>query len=435
MFSSLLPIGNDDDFVERDESRRLIAAFRGRAPQCVSLIGLPGAGKSSLLLKARRHLEPDATALVDLGPLNEVTDETFCSAIAEGVGASTLDFAQALGGWVSHGRRVLLIDNFDRVADGVSGNCLARFRALISGRHLGRLLLAVASTRPLYQLCEAVRGSAFFNIFLSVPVTGLPEVAIRESAGFVAGSAEAVGSLMSLTGGFPGLVTRLALAGWTSSLDPLPFEALDGVAAMFRSLDASERVVLRELATGEPSDVLHLSPPDKVSYLRMVGLINQRGEIEIELVKLHAGTAVSLRDADDLPQHVTAMILLRRAELTLRNVIRQAISSNRIPEDCFSIAIKDAEAYQKLLDRKKRLRFNVNPDDCEAAYLPDLARVVNEYYGSLTDRITLKRKSFAEIVELINPFRNEQAHFHEIPDVEFKRAEVALNDLLSQIQP
>jgi hypothetical protein len=433
MFKSLLPIMADDDFVDRDESRTLISALQGRSPQCISLIGLPGSGKSSLLLRAQRHLTPGSTALVDLGPIDKVTDETFCSSIATSVGSLSTDLGAALDMWAARERRILLIDNFDRVAEGVSGNCLARLRAFISGRHLGRLLLAVASTRPLYQLCEAVRGSAFFNIFLAKPVTGLPESGITSQAKFVEDGGDSIKCLMSLTGGFPGLVTRLALAGWTSWKNPVPFEALDGVAAMYRSLDASERVLLRELAKGEPNDVIALSPPDKVSYLAMVGLIERQGEMPIGLVKTYAKTAVSLPEADELPPYVTAMILLRRTELALRGIIRKAIDANRIPHTCFSVALKDSDAYLKLLSRKEKLRFSVVRDDCEAAYLPDLARVISEYYGAFTDYLTLKRKAFAEHVEIIKPFRNDQFHFHDMPDVEFKRAEVALNDLLTGI--
>ena len=242
-------------------------------------------------------------------------------------------------------------------------------------------------------------------------------------------TSEDVDALVALTAGFPGLVVRCLLSNWRSASDTLPFEVLDGVAAMFQSLDSSERIILKKLAvTRDTLDVMKSAPQDKLSYLRMIGLVSPLGALVPEIVRQYADTPLSVEDVEDAPKEVLAFSRLREIELTLRRMIRRAVDDGRIPPTCFESALKSESDYAELVGRKRRLRFGVTADDCEAALFPQLSLVIKSHYGSFTRDLSMERKAFNRVIEILNPFRNDQFHFHDLPEVEFKRAEVAMLD-------
>lgn len=433
MFTSLLPVTAVDEYLERTEISKVRAGITASVPQCIALVGIPGSGKTSLMRICSGESQPAVQkAFVDLRGSSTLDDQVFSSAIADALGfyGSTVDVALKRA-TDSHERVALFIDEFDRVSEGVSGDALARLRALIAGRYLGKVAVVTASTRPLYELCEAVRGSAFYNIFRTLPLSTFNRGIFMQWAA-KNGLADKADDLWALTGGFPALIVRLLMEGWESAPQVAPLGALDGVASMLNSISSQEMAVLQQCAAGDDTaDVVAMSPSETITYLQRSGLIDTSGAVSSRLVAQYTCTRIEAPPESELRQHTAVYVLIRRLETNLKQTVRCAIRDGRIPPDCFKTLLEHRQ-YERLLERKQRFRFAL-PDDCDAAHFPELGLVIKKHFGTFSTSIQMKKSEFDRNFEIVAPIRNEEFHFHFIPAVELKRAEVALHDLNDKI--
>jgi hypothetical protein len=140
----------------QQEVQTILSAVK--AGECVSLIGLSGAGKSNLMgyLAHRQDAFPHPNILVDCNRLLDHTPEAFFQLISQVLGQTqvTANELQALDAAINRrlsetdGSLTILLDRFDAFTDGVDSAIASSLRALRDA-HKYQLTYVIATRQPL----------------------------------------------------------------------------------------------------------------------------------------------------------------------------------------------------------------------------------------------------------------------------------------------
>jgi hypothetical protein len=295
------------------EAARIRAA--ARSGDCVSVVGLSGAGKSNLFgWLAHRAPSPPRWALIDCNRLTDHTPGALFRLIRRaltGAAAPADDEVSALDSVldaaVADGVVALLLDRFDALTptNAVAGN----LRALRDARKF-RLSLVFGTRHgmpPAGELAELCHANTFALGCLSATDAAWNVKVYAERKGLNWGPAEA-GALTRITGGYPSLLR----AGC---------EALAGGAPLSEagiSAHAAVRARIEEFWSDNPTpEELHRAGLDTLSLLmggrpareaqaqgfdatRLMALTAKESAL-LEYLRAHAG---SVCDKDDLIQAV-----------------------------------------------------------------------------------------------------------------------------------